>query len=543
MNTATTEKRRLAQYGAVPVASPDFTGDDNVLTAESWAWVNARKTELDGEEEDGEGGGSPAKIRDFPFAVLFVAQLVAMIVVGGYFGSWGSSTSSQPTHYDDDELEQAMEKMEETVADVEAHSLRILSYLVIPCGAIAFLMTYVGTAVVIPSFSELAVGACLAASVVLPALLVLLSLLSGAVGAAIPFGIILAITIWYVRRIWPMVPFAAANLTAALKGMSSNWGVYLIAVMFSVLSAVWVVFWSYAANGIFAREAAGENGESHDGVFWLTMFLLLVSLYWTTTVMLNTIQTSVAGVIGTWCFNKTLASGCCSLAVTSSLYRSLTYSFGSICLGSLFEALIRALRVLSDMARDDDGCSSEGRILVCILQCILSCFESMIEYFNQWAYVFVGVYGYGYVESGKKVMELFKARGFTAIITNDLVGYVLRFTAMVVAILTGLMGVALEAWTKTYSAAGGSFLFGQVEGAGVWAFFVAFLVGLFVSSVMTNAIVGAVNAIIVCYADAPGKLEENHRELTHRMATAWVSAFPECGIVVPAKEPTAAVLV
>lgn len=50
------------------------------------------------------------------------------------------------------------------------------------------------------------------------------------------------------------------------------------------------------------------------------------------------------------------------------------------------------------------------------------------------------------------------------------------------------------------------------------------------SSVMTNVANGAVNTVIVCFADAPAKLEENHEVETRKMAEAWISVFPECGV-------------
>ena len=240
----------------------------------------------------------------------------------------------------------------------------------------------------------------------------------------------------------------------------------------------------------------------------------------------------MAGIIGTWCFDKT-AVGCCSTAVIFSLFRSVTFSFGSICLGSLLEALVKALRILAgyakNMSREEHNVC--GAIFFCILECILHLFEDIIDYFNQWAYVFVGIYGCGYIDSGRKAMELFRARGWTAIITNDLVGYVLRFIVMAVSCLTGVAAVCIESWTSHGSDA--SFLFGEHENAAVIAFFIGFFLGIFVSSAMTNAVSGAVNTVIVCYADAPAMLEENHPDLTRKMALAWISVFPSCGVRVP----------
>jgi hypothetical protein len=91
--------------------------------------------------------------------------------------------------------------------------------------------------------------------------------------------------------------------------------------------------------------------------------------------------------MATWCYVEQEAQSCCSPGVYSSLYRSLTYSFGSICMGSLLEAFVTALRVMIQSARNqsnerDDG--GFGAVLLCLLECIAKCLEDVLEYFNQW---------------------------------------------------------------------------------------------------------------------------------------------------------------
>jgi hypothetical protein len=44
---------------------------------------------------------------------------------------------------------------------------------------------------------------------------------------------------------------------------------------------------------------------------------------------------------------------------------------------------------------------------------------------------------------------------------------------------------------------------------------------------MMNVIKGAVNTLIVCWADSPSKMEENHPKLMKELHTAWSSVFPE----------------
>lgn len=52
------------------------------------------------------------------------------------------------------------------------------------------------------------------------------------------------------------------------------------------------------------------------------------------------------------------------------------------------------------------------------------------------------------------------------------------------------------------------------------------IVGMYISSVMASVIQGAVNTVIVCYADAPSKLIEDHPKLTAEMEDAWSVLTP-----------------
>ena len=151
--------------------------------------------------------------------------------------------------------------------------------------------------------------------------------------------------------------------------------------------------------------------------------------------------------MATWCFDYDFARNCCSSAVWTSLYRSLTFSFGSICFGSLLLALVRVVRYFVESAKQhrDTTEQYEGSgLLVCILDCLIKLFEEILEYFNHWSYVFCGIYGYSYLQSGKMVVELFRARGWETIVTDDLIGYVLAFTTFSVGLFTGLGSMCME---------------------------------------------------------------------------------------------------
>jgi Plasma-membrane choline transporter len=91
---------------------------------------------------------------------------------------------------------------------------------------------------------------------------------------------------------------------------------------------------------------------------------------------------TTAGVVGTWWFVPAEANSFWSPALSDSACRATTYSFGSICFGSLLVALIQALRALEHHTRGND----DFQFLSCIIQCILGCLESILEGINRWAY-------------------------------------------------------------------------------------------------------------------------------------------------------------
>jgi hypothetical protein len=112
---------------------------------------------------------------------------------------------------------------------------------------------------------------------------------------------------------------------------------------------------------------------------------------------------------------------------------------------SVIRYLLEAAR--SNRDQNSNGC---GTVVLCILECLTRWLEDILDYFNQWAYVFVGIYGFSYLESGRSVIELFRARGWTSIVTNNLVGYVLGFVTFTVGLLTGIVGIATEFFVSKY---------------------------------------------------------------------------------------------
>lgn len=347
-------------------------------------------------------------------------------------------------------------------------------------------------------------------SVGLMGVIALSMILAGGLFGAI-FGVFMfAITIYYVKIVWEKIPFAAINLKTALSAVKSNMGLGVIAYLIMAVAFVWTGFWLAGMGGTFQNSDGGVT------------FLLLVSYYWTFEVLCNTIHVTTAGTVGTWWFVPGEASGCWSTALRDSFCRATTYSFGSICLGSLLVAIVQALEAMARQARQNE----DGQLLACLLECILSCIRDIVEYFNRWAYVYVGLYGFGYIEAGRNVIQLFQQKGYSTIITDDINERVLLMMKLGVGALTGLVGMLVAMADQSLLDG-----LGLDEGVGIAAFFVSFVVGLVFCGILMSVVGSSVNTVIVCFAESPAEFEANHPDLSREMRSAWIQSWPELTIL------------
>mmetsp|Transcript_8101 Transcript_8101/g.20087 ORF Transcript_8101/g.20087 Transcript_8101/m.20087 type:complete len:465 (+) Transcript_8101:173-1567(+) len=325
--------------------------------------------------------------------------------------------------------------------------------------------------------------------------------------------IFLLLTVCYVKAVWSRIPFAAINMLTAGTAIKANLGVTFFALFFTVLEISWIIVWSVALVGVYDVTVVCDDADGTCDINYGYLFLLFLSLYFTQQVLQSCVHVTVAGTVATWWVAPD-ESGCCSKAVCNSFIRTVTTSFGSVCFGSLLVAIIQALRSIANSARNND----DAAILACIAECILGCIQSIVEYFNKWAYVYVGVYGFSYIEAGKAVMQLFKDRGWEAIIADDLVGGAITLLSVVLGLIVGSVGVA-------YAAADDNFanLAGNNSGA---AFGIGFIAGFFVCLVLLSTVSSGVNTVIVMFADAPQEFQTNHPELSMKMREKWGEFYP-----------------
>eukprot|EP00535_Pseudo-nitzschia_heimii_P009538 CAMPEP_0197187966 /NCGR_PEP_ID=MMETSP1423-20130617/16951_1 /TAXON_ID=476441 /ORGANISM="Pseudo-nitzschia heimii, Strain UNC1101" /LENGTH=909 /DNA_ID=CAMNT_0042639687 /DNA_START=107 /DNA_END=2836 /DNA_ORIENTATION=+ len=333
----------------------------------------------------------------------------------------------------------------------------------------------------------------------------------------------LTLSVGYAFIVWDRIPFAAANLNAALTGIIANPGAIFIAFVFQLLALGWSIYYTFVGGGVYDAIKIGVINESYQGAEYVYCGLLAVSYYWTLNVFLNIVQVTVAGVIGKWWYTVDGDVASRNVDLQHAFFRSIFYSIGSICFGSLLVAPVRVLRQFSVFFRPTEEVSSLMTLhecMHCIQTCMTNFVESLARRFNSWSFTYVGLYGYSITDAGLRSAELFEKRGWTTIVSDELVPNVLLLITLAITGLTGVFAHFLEQFEPLSITA--------TDDPLVTPFVVGALVGLVVSSVLFGIISSSVNAVIVLFATSPVDFEQNHPELSEEMRNAWREVWPGC---------------
>mmetsp|Transcript_12832 Transcript_12832/g.19860 ORF Transcript_12832/g.19860 Transcript_12832/m.19860 type:complete len:542 (+) Transcript_12832:60-1685(+) len=462
------------------------------------------------------GEAQPAAFRDKWFAIAFAAQFVAVsttaMVVASTI-SWAelfSSTESDSTTSNNDY------GGDDGVSQEQA------------APGIAFWVSIIGISVLVaPALSIFSMGlmsknaigmitASLWFSIVLSGLVAVFSIFVAPL-VGIIYGIFTICLVSYLKTVKHRIPYAASNLKCSISVLKSNLGLGLVAIGSMIGLVGYILSWAVAFMFTMSLDVMKDNtGDDNDlsplGGFVACSFLL--SFYWTHEVLRNIVRATVSGVVGHWWFVPAEAASFCSTAVMGSATRASSYSLGSIAFGSLIVAVLHLIRNTLHNARNDRN----GGILRCIAACILAYIEAMVQYFNKWAYVYVGLYGYDYIESGKRVMNLFKQRGWNVIIADNLTNRLLGIMSLSIGILTGLCTLLVTFFVEEFESKQGWL------GVG---FFIGFVIGIVLSGIFMGLLSSAVDSVIVCFAEAPQEFNDTHPELAQEMNQTWKDAWPD----------------
>jgi hypothetical protein len=241
------------------------------------------------------------------------------------------------------------------------------------------------------------------------------------------FAVFLVFAFWtWISRI----PFSALMLKTSVDVSKKYGHTYLVSFIGGIVATGFGAWYSITLVGIYTKYQPAANnpgcsesggGCSHGKVIGLVIFVTF-AMYWISEWIKNTIHVTISGVYGSWYFYPhDFPKG----ATRGAARRALTYSFGSVCFGSLLVAIVQFLRQLCSVARaqarEEGGIAGIfGYILFCILGCIIGLLDWAIQFLNRYAYSHIALYGKAYIPAAKDTWKMIKDRGIDALINVSL---------------------------------------------------------------------------------------------------------------------------
>lgn len=254
---------------------------------------------------------------------------------------------------------------------------------------------------------------------------------------------------------------------------------------------------------------AGANGSSVHG--WFATLYSFWSYYWVSQVLCNIVAVTTSGIIGRWLLigeiTSTMTGG-----LRETLDKASTYSSGSVCYGSLHFGFLQMLQGLSNFIRKRRK----------IHEAIPNAIDRLVSFIlrstgeiNEYAFVYVGMYGYPYTEASQNVSTLLRNKGWDGVVRDKLAGNILMMANVTIGMITGFAGLTYSAfqykaiWRSGFSTPSSD------------GFFVGFLVGFMMSSIFMSIFTSTVTTLVVCLAESPQEIKTNHPHMSTKMEAAW----------------------
>lgn len=204
----------------------------------------------------------------------------------------------------------------------------------------------------------------------------------------------------------PRIPFSALMLRTTINVADHHGHVYMVSFLGGIIGAAYAAWFSVTFVAVYVKWSPANNNAACTGsscsyatVGGLVAFITFTS-FWFSEWLKNTIHTTIAGVYGSWYYNsRAFPTG----VTRGALKRSLTYSFGSISLGSLIVAIVNFIKMLAQALQRDAAQSGDmlAWVLSCIAVCLISCLQWVIEFVNRYAFAHIALYGRPYFQSAK----------------------------------------------------------------------------------------------------------------------------------------------
>jgi len=314
-----------------------------------------------------------------------------------------------------------------------------------------------------------------------------------------------------------LIDFTASILHAVTGVLQQHLGLCVVALVSLLFSVAWTILCATAVVAVSDRliknqhDCDTENPPRGKSIgagsfcgpdYSIGLYALTFMIFaWGVTVFQNVGHTTNCGVFGRWYFNK-------PASVASSLWVSLTTSFGSICFGSLIVAFISAVEATLRAFRSNNGRNTVTKIALCLLDCLISCIRDMMEAFSYFTYVQVASRGLSFWSSARVTFTLCKWDNLFALVATTLVGNVCTLGSLMCGLLSGLVGYILGARFVPQDLSKD-----EVSNIHVVNIVSAMILGVVTARTILNVLRSGFATIVVCWAENKEALRTLHNGL------------------------------
>eukprot|EP01132_Coremiostelium_polycephalum_P005801 gene5801-7214_t len=411
---------------------------------------------------DYEDGGSSSmkknqrKCNDILFLILFLGVLIGMGIISGIAYTKGDPSTLIPSNQFSDFVKNNTEsfvvsKLQDAVAMMRKDKdvLIYSAILAIVMAAVWLELLKIFTRFFI--YFTLCVGVALVAGLGL--CFVLLgrkesSTSTQIVGYCLMASIILLIfVILYLRK---NIDLTCAMFTETCRGVQNSPSVFITTFVIVAAFLGFLAYWTSTFVYLFSipGETIDFDPDTNSGcvsgdfpVHFNTkirnlMYFMAFGFFWVTSFISAVFQHVVAGAVSHWYFsrNPTGTSAVGSSNAYVSLGRALTYSMGSLALGSLIIGFIKFMQFVLRICKNTNSANKLVVFVANCLSCILGCVEAIVRWINKFGYIYVAMHGYSFCSATRQCFDLVSRNMFSAII--------LDFIGSLVLILGKVCGAA-----------------------------------------------------------------------------------------------------
>merc|ERR1740129_537591 len=305
-----------------------------------------------------------------------------------------------------------------------------------------------------------------------------------------------------------LVPFTIEILQPVAQVLGEHCGVLLVGIGTTLASLAYMLLAGTAIVGFWSKVSNGQptgipSRYDNQNVYYAIYFLVALVLIWGGTVFVNACHVVYCGLFGRWYFGR-------EVSVCQSMQAAVV-SFGSICLGSIIVAAMRAVDAVLQQIRRQAGAERQNfavQCALCVLECLVRCVADIAEALSYFAYVQVALRGFSFIASARATYALCQYRNVRAIIACSLVGSVVGIGSFLCGSAASLVGcwVCARLTPSGASEDDRAFAEGLALGLGV-------VLGFGVASNVLHALQSGFATICVCWAEDGEKLSDRQTQL------------------------------